>query len=227
VSPDRTAALLALAAGCVVARHPVAVPPPGEPAALVGSAALIHPLNDLARHPWVALRDRDGNWERWEVMCCPEDGGEMGTVRRSSIDPLDDHGGGGGDVRVHGVWRGAEAERIATCVRREAPAYPHRASYHAWPGPNSNTFIDWLIRRCSMHVDLPGPNIGKDYRGLIGVSTTGGGTGVQLETPLAGLKLGLTEGIEVHVLGLALGVDFWPPALIVPLGPGRIGFDDR
>jgi len=223
----RSLCLLALVAACVVARRPAVVPREGEPAALVGSAALMHPLNDLARHPWVALRDRDGHWERWEVMCCPEDGGEMGTVRHSSIDPLDDHGGGGGDVRVHGVWRGAEAERIATCVRREAPAYPYRDRYHAWPGPNSNTFVDWLIRTCSLHVDLPGPNIGKDYRGLIGVSTTSGGTGVQLETPLAGLKLGLTEGVEVHLLGLALGIDLWPPALIVPLGPGRIGFDDR
>jgi len=226
--PTRTAAAIALAAaGCVVARRPAVVPPAGEPAALVGSAALVHPMNDLARHPWVALRDRDGGWERWEVMCCPDNGGEMGTVRRSSIDPLDDHGGGGGDVRIHGVWSGSEAERIAACVRREAPAYPHRDRYHAWPGPNSNTFVDWLARRCSLGVDLPGPSIGKDYRGVIGVSTTGGGTGVQLETPLAGLKIGLTEGIEVHFLGLALGVDLWPPALIVPLGPGRLGFDDR
>ena len=57
----------------------------------------------------------------------------------------------------------------------------------------------------------------------MGFSKTSGGTGVQLESPLVGLRVGLTEGIEVHLFGLALGVDLWPPAIIVPLGPGRIG----
>jgi hypothetical protein len=76
-------------------------------------------------------------------------------------------------------------------------------------------------------MDLPAPSIGKDYRGVFGVSGTSGGTGVQLETPLVGAKVGLTEGIEAHVLGMALGVDVWPPALIVPVEHGRVGFADR
>ena len=41
------------------------------------------------------------------------------------------------------------------------------------------------------------------------------------------LRVGLFEGVEVHALGLAFGVDLWPPALIVPLGGGRLGFADR
>ena len=62
---------------------------------------------------------------------------------------------------------------------------------------------------------------------MVGVSWTSGGTGVELETPVAGVRLGLTEGVVVQILGISLGIDFWPPALIVPLGPGRLGFDDR
>ena len=50
---------------------------------------------------------------------------------------------------------------------------------------------------------------------------------MQVETPVLGLKLGLKEGVEVLVIGLSIGVDFWPPAIIVPVGPGRIGFADR
>jgi hypothetical protein len=85
-----------------------------------------------------------------------------------------------------------------------------------------------MIRRCELYVELPAPAIGKDYRGpVVGASLSPGGTGVQLETPLVGGKLGITEGIEFHVLGMGWGVDIWPPALIVPVGPGRIGFDDR
>jgi hypothetical protein len=87
--------------------------------------------------------------------------------------------------------------------------------------------VDTLLRACDLHADLPASAIGADYRGWLGVSWTSGGTGFQVESPVVGFKLGLTEGVEVHLLGLALGVDLWPPALIVPLGPGRIGFADR
>lgn len=52
-------------------------------------------------------------------------------------------------------------------------------------------------------------------------------TGVQVSTPLLGFKIGLREGVEIHVFHLAFGIDLWRPAIIVPLGPGRIGFADR
>jgi hypothetical protein len=42
-----------------------------------------------------------------------------------------------------------------------------------------------------------------------------------------GVKLGLKEGIEIHIIGLSFGIDLWPPAIILPLGPGRFGFADR
>lgn len=47
------------------------------------------------------------------------------------------------------------------------------------------------------------------------------------DSAVVGLKLGLSEGIEVHIWTLALGLDLWPPALIVPVGDGRLGFADR
>ncbi len=221
-------ALVPIATGCVVAPQPLAVPKGDQAALIVGSAALPHPMGALARHPWIAVRaSGERDWERWEVMCCA-DGGPLGTVERSHVDPLSDHGAGGGDVRIHGVWSGRAAEPLVACVRSEAPAYPQRDRYRAWPGPNSNTFVDWVLRRCDIPVALPAPSIGKDHRGLgLGASPTPGGSGVQLETPLVGVRAGLFEGVELHVLGLAWGVDLWPPALIVPVGSGRIGFDDR
>lgn len=214
--------------GCVLGQRPVQEPGAGDATVLVGSAALPEPIDGLARHPWIALRDeRAQQWERWEVMCCARDT-PLGTVRRTSTSPLSDYGAGGGDVRIHGVFRGQRAEAMIECMRREAPRYPYRDVYRAWPGPNSNTFVDFMSRKCSIPVDLPAGSIGKDYRGLvIGASATAGGTGVQLETPVLGAKLGLTEGVEVHLFGMTWGVDLWPPALVLPIGPGRFGFDDR
>ncbi len=131
--------------------------------------------------------------------------------------------------RLHAVWVGPEAERAIHCLRENKAAYlqPVHDGYLPWPGPNSNTLVDQLLRKCDLHADLPATAIGKDYRGVIGASTTSGGTGVQLETPLAGLRLGITEGVELHLFAFALGIDFWPPAVIVPFGAGRVGFDDR
>ncbi len=220
-------AMALIVVGCVIGQRKVEIPTTDKAVVLVGSAALGVPMDGIARHPWVALREAGGKkWERWEVLCCPNSS-PMSTVRRSSISPLSDHGGGGGDVRFHGVWKGVRAEKMIACIRREAPRYPHRNNYHGWPGPNCNTFVDYMMRKCGLHANLAAPSIGKDYRGLIGLSWTSGGTGFQFETPVLGFKIGLTEGIEIHLLGLGIGIDWWPPAIIVPVGPGRIGFDDR
>jgi len=218
---------LLISCGCVIGARKVEIPKTDKAVVIVGSAALGNPMDGIARHPWVALREAgQSKWERWEVMCCANSS-PMSTVRKSSILPTSDHGGGGGGVRFHGLWTGKRAEKAIACIRREGPKYPHRNRYLVWPGPNSNTFVDYMLRKCNLHANLLAPSIGKDYRGLIGVSKTSGGTGVQVETGLVGLKVGLTEGIEVHLLGMALGVDFWPPAIIVPVGSGRIGFADR
>lgn len=63
---------------------------------------------------------------------------------------------------------------------------------------------------CGIAVDLPAPSIGKDYRGLVvGVSTTAGGTGVQLETPVVGAKLvadAKSDSRAATVFGFGAGV---------------------
>ncbi len=131
-----------------------------------------------------------------------------------------------GDVAVHGVKTGTPAEitEIVACLERETEKYKD-FNCGCWPGPNSNTFADLLIRTCGLGIELPATAIGKDYRGPIGVSFTEGQTGVQLETWVIGAKIGLKEGIQADLTGLSLGVHFWPPGFEVPVNPGRIGVD--
>jgi hypothetical protein len=131
------------------------------------------------------------------------------------------------DVRLHAVVRGREADAIIPCLERETRRYNRENEYGFWPGPNCNTYVATMARRCGIHVELPATAVGRDHRGIVGGGVTSGGTGLQFDTPAAGAKIGLREGVEVHFLGGALGVDVWPPALIVPFGPGRLGFDDR
>jgi hypothetical protein len=133
------------------------------------------------------------------------------------------------DPVLHGLWRGDAGERAAACIERVGPEVKARIErgYVFYPGPNSNTFGDVVLRRCKLAASLPATSVGKDWRGIIGAGITSERTGLQLETPLVGLKVGLKEGVEVHVIGLSFGIDLWPPAIILPLGSGRLGFADR
>lgn len=206
---------LALLAGCQVLARPLRAPANDQATVLLISGGLGRPIEKIARHPWFAVRAAgDTSWTIWEVG----GGGEADDpfVNSPYLEPV-----------LHGVWRGAVAERAIACLAREAPAWKSALRYRAWPGPNSNTFGDVMLRRCGLHASLPATAIGKDYRGKLGASWTTEGTGFQIESWLLGLRLGLKEGIEVHVIGLAFGVDLWPPALILPVGSGRVGFGDR
>jgi len=204
-------AVLPALSGCLLLQHDLKVPEGDQPTVLLVSTAMPEPIADIARHCWFAVRaEGETHWQRIEV-------GGFGSG------PLD----GESDIRLHKIWRGPRAQRAIECLRKNASAAHPHGGYLPWPGPNSNTFVDRLLRKCKLDADLPVTAIGKDYRGVIGVGLTSGRTGVQLETPVAGLKIGLTEGIEIHLLGLGIGIDWWPPALIVPFGGGRIGFADR
>jgi hypothetical protein len=208
--------LVVAQAGCVIAARSLTPPPNDVTTVALLTGTLGEPLNDIARHPWFAVRKQgETEWRVYEV-------GGGGTER----DPFRDHSSYGRPI-VHKIWRGAEADRAAACLEREAEPWISKLDYRFYPGPNSNTFGDAMLRKCHLHASLPATSVGKDWRGALGATVTTEGTGLQLETPLVGLRVGLKEGVEVHVLGLAIGFDLWPPAIILPLGPGRLGFADR
>lgn len=215
----RALSLGALLSGCVVNQRPVATPPAnGQAVVLVASGLMPPPLDDVARHAWFSVRRRgQPGWSNFELW------GDTGETPLG--DPLFDHGGGG--VMIHAAFSGEEAERTIRCLERETPGWDEAHDYIPIPGPNSNTYVETMLRRCDIPATLPATAIGRDHRGIAGASLTSEGTGVQLETPVVGAKLGLKEGVELHFFSFAIGVDLWPPALIVPLGPGRLGFDDR
>ncbi len=79
-----------------------------------------------------------------------------------------------GDIRGPGV------DRIIDRIEAAASDYPYADRYHIWPGPNSNTFAAFILRRVpELRVDLPPTAIGKDYLGWKSVGTTPSGTGGQ------------------------------------------------
>ncbi len=215
------AGILGLTSGCAIYRHPLALPPREQPFVAVLSGEMPEPIDMVSRHAWIVANAADQKpLHRYELL-----GSGFKTTTDTPFDYF-----GSGDVAIHGIVitdsRGIQ--RFLACLDKETPQYNEdHPIYFPMPGPNSNTFVDRLLRRCDISVELPSTAIGKDYRGIIGASITSGGTGIQLETWPFGIKIGLKEGVELHILGMSIGVDFWPPALIVPVNPGRLGFDDR
>lgn len=213
----KLAALALLCTGCIVAKRSLVMPDNTQTTVALFSGTLGHPMDGIARHPWFAVRKRgETEWRIYEVG----GGGSLTDPAKNS--PY-------GTPILHGLWRGEDGEAAAACVEKIGPEVKSYIQEHYifYPGPNSNTFGDVVLRRCKLSASLPSTSVGKDWRGLIGAGITSERTGVQLETPLVGVKIGLKEGIEVHVIGLSFGIDLWPPAIILPLGPGRLGFADR
>lgn len=120
--------------------------------------------------------------------------------------------------------RGAEVDALIDRIEAAVQAYPHAAEYRAWPGPNSNTFTAWILRRLpELEADLPPTAIGKDYLGDRIFASAPSGSGVQLSVAgLLGVLASDVEGLEVNVLGLSFGVNPFDLSLKLPL-IGRIG----
>jgi hypothetical protein len=121
--------------------------------------------------------------------------------------------------------RGPGVDALIDKLRAAIAAYPYPHEYRAWPGPNSNTFTAFVARQVpELGLALPSIAVGKDYLpdGAL-VASAPSGTGWQISFfGIAGLLLARTEGIEINLLGLNLGVDFAAPALLLP-AIGRVG----
>jgi hypothetical protein len=183
-------------------------------------ATLPHLLRAIAVHYWFVVFDpASRQWHRWEVWQAKDAGGQsLGHVHCDLMHP--DCGVGGGAYRIAAEWGGSAARAIGA-VLTHAQDYPHRDRYRAWPGPNSNTFVAWVLRAAGLHHALDPRAIGKDYCGLLGMQLFSRPAGAQLETPLLGVKLSLQDGVEVHLLGLTFGLRWSPPEVCTPLG--RLG----
>lgn len=174
----------------------------------------------FAVHSWIVLKRRGADsYTRYEVV------GWGSPVRRNAH-------------AADGRWysnmpellfqaRGPQAAALIPKIEQVVSRYPYarHGDYRIWPGPNSNSFIAWILASVpEIDVRLPPTAIGKDFPvdGRL-LALTPGGTGIRLSAwGYAGLTLGLREGLEINILGLVSGVDFLRPALKLP-GFGRIG----
>ena len=167
----------------------------------------------FAVHSWIVLKDRDGKaYDRYDVV------GWGAPIRRNAYVP----DGYWYSNPPQPVWEttGAEAERLIPKIEAAIAAYPHgkRGAYRLWPGPNSNSFVAYILRKVpEIDAVLPPNAIGRDYiaDGAFYHFDPAGDVNLTLYG-LLGVSAGLKSGFELHLLGLVAGVDFRRPAVKVP-----------
>lgn len=167
----------------------------------------------FAVHTWIATKEKGASEYRVHEVT-----GWRNYVVNSRPGEPDRHWYGA-KPELYADFRGADAQALIPAIYRAVQAYPYPTEYDAWPGPNSNTFIAWVIREVpGLDVALPSNAIGKDYLGNEMVAGVPGGAGFQFSLGgYFGVLAGVREGLELNILGLSLGVN--PMALGIKL-PG-------
>lgn len=119
-------------------------------------------LGAIAVHCWFVVEDAGGR-HRWEVWQSANAGGRsVGHLHCDLKAP--EANVGGGPSRVAAEWRGEEARRIAAVLSRCGNDYPFCGRYFPWPGPNSNTFVAWVLAQAGIEHRLGWRALGRSYR---------------------------------------------------------------
>jgi Protein of unknown function (DUF3750) len=122
---------------------------------------------------------------------------------------------------------GDEAARLIPRIEASIAQYPYqkRGEYVIWPGPNSNTFVAWVVRHTNgFNAELPPVAVGKDWLApgfAIGSAPSKTGWTASLGGIVGG-TLAWEEGLELHFLGSTIGVDTNDLAIKLP-ALGKLG----
>ena len=167
----------------------------------------------LAVHSWVVVKKAGGqSWERFDVM-----GWGSTPLRRNSY-------------VADGYWFGARPELVVSAngpraeealpkVMAAIRSYPHndRGGYRMWPGPNSNTFVAYVLDQVpELEANLSPLAIGKDYptgEDWILFRQRKGWTSIGV-LGLVGITYG--DRLSLSLFGLTIGFDFANGAAILP-----------
>jgi hypothetical protein len=168
----------------------------------------------FAEHMSIVLkRETDTQWTRYDVV------GWGNPVRKDAY-PADAFWYGNTPRVIYKIT-GDEASAIIPALEDNIANYPHNThgSYTVWPGPNSNTFVSWVVRHTDgFNAELPAVAVGKDWLAPafgFGPAPSKTGWTVSLSGVIGGTAA-LEEGLELHLLGSTIGLDFNDLAIKLP-----------
>jgi Protein of unknown function (DUF3750) len=159
----------------------------------------------FAEHMSLVLKPTNASqWTRYDVV------GWGTPVRRD--DYAADAFWYGNRPRIIYQLEGNEAQALIPRIEQAIAQYPSSAagSYVIWPGPNSNSFVSWVVRHTQgFDAELSPVAVGKDYLGPgLHIARAPSGTGYTISLGgYIGATLALEEGAELHLIGSTIGID--------------------
>ncbi len=182
----------------------------------------------FSQHTWIATKEKDAESYliHFVVLWGTYFGSDGVVVTQAD---LPDRRWFDAEPKIIFSASGEKAEKLIPQIYASVKKYPYQKLYRAYPGPNSNTFVSFVIRSIpDLKIALPSNAIGKDWlcdkKGVEFFALTESKTGAQFNFyGIFGIIFGLVEGIEINILGLSFGIDFLKPALKFP-GIGEVRF---
>lgn len=115
----------------------------------------------MAVHCWFAIR-KEEKFERWEVW-------QRANLKQPSWGHLHknlmpyNYGVGNGDSWIEYQWFDKEADLLIEIIEKTPQMYPYNYKYRYYPGPNSNTYIQWILNQSNFNYSLSKKAIGKNF----------------------------------------------------------------
>jgi hypothetical protein len=119
-------------------------------------------LGWIAEHLWFEIH-HDGKLERWEVWQlasqCPSSWGYLHKNLLPCGTWLNQK-----KPRQLANWQGSQAQQLARVIQTSKLNYPSCYHYRYWPGPNSNSYVQYILNQVDIDFPLGRKALGKGYR---------------------------------------------------------------
>jgi len=110
-------------------------------------ASNIPNLGAIAVHHWFVIDDcgEQSRWEVWQTanVICNDIGESWDHLHRDLL-PLEQGMRNGAAYKLE-QWTGETARQLIQRIRSSPEQYPWCSKYRYWPGPNSNTYVQWVL----------------------------------------------------------------------------------
>lgn len=134
-------------------------------------AAKIPWLGQIAVHYWFVIHTQTGSdrWEIWQTanLKPPSWGHCWGHLYKNLLPVY--AGVGNGESWMEQEWQSGESGQgdaaivLAQVIEASPDRYPAPHCYRYWPGPNSNTYVQWILDQAQIPHLLSHRGLGKGY----------------------------------------------------------------
>ncbi|CDN15112.1 MAG: DUF3750 domain-containing protein [Richelia sp.] len=177
----------------------------------------------IAVHYWFVII-RDSKIQRWEIWQyagrCQESWGHL----HKNLMPYESGVGNGGSW-IEKEWQGETADILAKIIEKSHKTYEHNFLYRYYPGPNSNTYVQWVLNKGNTNYLVSALGIGKDYTQKLGIQRYNQVVHFALLF-FGGFKYIQGKEFELHIFGLTIGMKFKPLLWKLPFSFQKIAINE-